>query len=764
MRLRILPILLLLACLPHLFAQSQYVQFVGTNVADLAGNKLQSGTLTVTPVLAPGSTTPAQPHLGTGGHAIGTSIVFTITNGVLAPTYGAGQLADVTQASPANFCYATAIHDNNSGDTWYPDSCMQPAYNATWCSVGAGVTTCNYDNYVPTGTPGTLQTTGPAGPAGAAGSPGPAMTPRGAYSSGATYSTGDLVSFSGKLYACISGCSGVTPVAGANWMIVPSSTVAVGVFSCDDYASISACFADVNTYVGTNESGSGHAAIAELGDATYSTGGTTIALRSGIGIKGVKPRFVAVNNSWGAGAVPNGGTWIECNGQPCMNAVTGGGNGQETISMEDLGFKNWGSYIYQSGAPGVVGQTYGTFHHIFGIGSSTLNVSDRGLVFWNSQILDVQDVNIINVNTGISMLSDGANSTINGNSTVSNFYTYTYPKSVANGNNGKPCIDIEGPLMNLLSFNRPQCNTYAGDQTGVGLFIKDSNNIALHDLDMEVNALNAVQLVNSSNVVIDGAVYGFGTSYTRVGLNIDNASHNNTLLSQAAFFTVCLQPGGSGVQRTNTFIGAAIEFLSNTDCPSGMDGRGLTKSLENTNDLALNVYNAVMAKLELTGAAAGIYANNAPFGIILSPGSQIDMHDYSGHGIGRLASGATTDGQTNNWLSPFQLSDNLATSNSGQWPAAPGGMAGIWSCPGGGCQVAKDWYVNKLHLNGVGGGFADVQANPTANSTLTLPPLSGTPGLASTTSSKTGYGVCWKDEFTLGKCTAGTWPSCSTCN
>jgi hypothetical protein len=37
------------------------------------------------------------------------------------------------------------------------------------------------------------------------------------------------------------------------------------------------------------------------------------------------------------------------------------------------------------------------------------------------------------------------------------------------------------------------------------------------------------------------------------------------------------------------------------------------------------------------------------------------------------------------------------------------------------------------------------------------------PGLASTTPT-VGGGVCWKTTATLGTCTAGTWPSCTTCN
>jgi len=49
------------------------------------------------------------------------------------------------------------------------------------------------------------------------------FNPRGAYSSVATYHTADTVTNGGSLWECITGCSGVTPVAGANWMLLPTT-------------------------------------------------------------------------------------------------------------------------------------------------------------------------------------------------------------------------------------------------------------------------------------------------------------------------------------------------------------------------------------------------------------------------------------------------------------------------------------------------------------------------------------------------------------
>jgi hypothetical protein len=134
------------------FGQSQYAQITSNKIADAAGNKLSSGTITFTPVNNAG--TPIAPQAVSGGRVVPRPVVFKVIAGVITPSYGTAQLVDVTQAYPANFCYTDTIHDNISGNTWSPDSCVQPAYNASWCSVTGGATTCNFDLYAPTSTPG----------------------------------------------------------------------------------------------------------------------------------------------------------------------------------------------------------------------------------------------------------------------------------------------------------------------------------------------------------------------------------------------------------------------------------------------------------------------------------------------------------------------------------------------------------------------------------------------------------------------------------
>ncbi|MDR3723304.1 MAG: hypothetical protein P4K83_02290 [Terracidiphilus sp.] len=158
---------------------SAYVQFVANNISDLSGGKLRSGTITFTPVLRPGSTMGAAPNVGGVARAIPRPVTFKIVTGVVGALYTGQnvQLADVALANYSNFCYRSDVHDDIGGDTWQMDSCLQPTWSATWCTVAAGITTCDYGKSVPTGTPGVLQTAGPAGKTGPAGPSGVGADP-----------------------------------------------------------------------------------------------------------------------------------------------------------------------------------------------------------------------------------------------------------------------------------------------------------------------------------------------------------------------------------------------------------------------------------------------------------------------------------------------------------------------------------------------------------------------------------------------------------
>lgn len=84
-----------------------------------------------------------------------------------------------------------------------------------------------------TGLTGVTGITGPTGPIGVSGSPGPTLNPKGAWSSVVVYYDGDLVTYSGILYASIVDSNTNNPPSGtssdnAYWMYVPSTSIAAG--------------------------------------------------------------------------------------------------------------------------------------------------------------------------------------------------------------------------------------------------------------------------------------------------------------------------------------------------------------------------------------------------------------------------------------------------------------------------------------------------------------------------------------------------------
>ena len=346
-----------------------------------------------------------------------------------------------------------------------------------------------------------------------------------------------------------------------------------GTFYCDAFTSLTACISAANTYVTANESGSGHAARVLLGDATYSTGGTTIALNSGITIQGVTPRTEANANNPDQSMVPNGGSWVDCGGQPCFSSITGTANGYRDINFIDVGFKNWTGYIYQVGTATSGGLGFGEFRNIRAVGSMTLNGSDQGFVFYNSQHITSSDVKVTNVNTGWAMHQTGSGTYgIGGNSELTGLYVNTYTKSAANGNNTEPGIllstDSGTALLNLVTLVRPQVNTYAtwgaGDATGDGVLLNNARNITIIGADIEGSNKNAIELVGTQNSYIDLTIqvaqtYCFG---------VDTNSQVNVFFSENQNCAVNLASGYS--QTDNVFYG----IYSSNAWTSGATGEG----------------------------------------------------------------------------------------------------------------------------------------------------------------------------------------------
>ncbi len=84
-----------------------------------------------------------------------------------------------------------------------------------------------------TGVTGVTGPSGPVGPTGVTGSAGPILRPKGAWSSVVVYFDGDLVTYSGTLYASIqdnntNNAPSGTTTDNAYWMYVPSTSIAAG--------------------------------------------------------------------------------------------------------------------------------------------------------------------------------------------------------------------------------------------------------------------------------------------------------------------------------------------------------------------------------------------------------------------------------------------------------------------------------------------------------------------------------------------------------
>ncbi len=232
---------------------AQTTHIVGTIIVGADNTALQRGQITMEPTDLNGS--PLDVNLGsTGGLMVPRPAVCLISAGAITTALNgtACTVIDTTVTSPQDFCYRTTIRDMVSGWTAPVMPCVQPS-GATW----------SFNTYVPSAGSTALQVVGPPGPGdslsigtvstlspgttatasvtgsspsqtlnlgiprgatGAVGPQGPTLNPRGAYSSSVTYATGDLVSYNGSDYACISGCTGVTPVAGSNWLLAAPQT------------------------------------------------------------------------------------------------------------------------------------------------------------------------------------------------------------------------------------------------------------------------------------------------------------------------------------------------------------------------------------------------------------------------------------------------------------------------------------------------------------------------------------------------------------
>jgi hypothetical protein len=216
---------------------------------------------------------------------------------------------------------------------------------------------------------------------------------------------------------------------------------------------------------------------------------------TGVSLRGVSPQLQAI-----AGQNPDiimtpiGGSWINCAG--VANCITG--SSLRSANFEHIGFENATSAALSFGGDGIDGISFSSWVDVAVIGSTTINASDEGIRLNNIQHLALMGINIYNVNTCMDFINQS--SIISGsNSEIYSLYCKTYPKSVANGNNAKPAINIRvvqptigtAANLNYLHFVRSQVNSYNGDGTGTMVSMtglngtSHVNGIVFDDADLE---------------------------------------------------------------------------------------------------------------------------------------------------------------------------------------------------------------------------------------------------------------------------------------
>lgn len=183
---------------------------------------------------------------------------------------------------------------------------------------------------------------------------------------------------------------------------------------------------------------------------------------------------------------PNGGTWLDCGGGVGMI-----GENIRGLHLKNLGFKNF-STMMTFGGDNAEGASLSDLTNIVGVGNTAVNSSDIGIQNYNFEFFSTSRVRLYKVNTGLRLIVQN-NYDQPGNSIHNDFYVYTYAKSAANGNNTKAGIEILGmvptvgptmPAIDLMTFIRPQVNSFSGDGTGYGIKLVGIEAAKVYEINM----------------------------------------------------------------------------------------------------------------------------------------------------------------------------------------------------------------------------------------------------------------------------------------
>ena len=291
------------------------------------------------------------------------------------------------------------------------------------------------------------------------------------------------------------------------------------------------CVTIANNYTTSAETGGSHGVILKWGDYHYHVSPSYVGpqtVNNGIVFEGVQPRFIATGNSAVSSGTPNGGTWIDFNGNPGFIWPGTATTGVSAASLHNVGFFNWSNTLLQFGSVNTLGCIYCNLTNVYASGQCTANQSDQGVVFYNSLFTPMNHVSVMNVNTAYAFISsNSASGAITpGNSVLIDLFTQPCNKTAAAGNNTEPGILVKGvtPPINMLTFIRPQVNQ-GGDGTADQMLISNAGSIGITDGDFEGPAANGVHLVGSYANRI-GIVESWGQTNT---VTVDSTSTGNEI-------------------------------------------------------------------------------------------------------------------------------------------------------------------------------------------------------------------------------------------
>ena len=310
-----------------------------------------------------------------------------------------------------------------------------------------------------------------------------------------------------------------------------------------------------------------------------------------------------------------------------------------------------------------------------------------------------------------------------------------------------------GPAIQMVSSSQMRVlNNYIFLTVGVGISLNGvtsstvvGNNISgtsSYPFTDGIDVLN----VSKNNIVVGNTISGYGTN----GINVDLVSSESNNITWP------------NIIQSETLSGAQYAGAANPN---------ITVPGTSNSSYAFNVVQSGLSTGNQTGFTAGTALassyNSALFNFLNTggSGSATNQACMSVWGGGTFCTSGNSNATQNVGGTSTQvngigiLESSLGTGNEVGFSAGTvqnsaynTALFGLIYSGGNGSTT------NKAYMGVYGGpilnidGLGNVQVNGVA-----VPTETGT-------TPTVGAGVCWKTTTTLGTCTAGTWPSCSTCN